>query len=249
MCLLAGALLPAVVASPVQGQARGAETAYDTRAQLQEQEEELEGRIAGIEEDSDFRQRLQRQLSRVRQRLQDGDFRPGDAVEIRVPGADTLSGVFQVETRSRLRVPVIGEIDLSGVLYAEADSVLKAELRRYVRADQIVVRPLKRVAVLGAVGDPGYYDVSPSITLSDLLMRAGGPIQESDLDRLTIRRDGQQLASVQSGLRESSTLVELGVERGDQVRVPAEDQGASLGTVLSVVGALSTLTFAATRIF
>lgn len=246
-CLLAGLSLSLLAAPSLEGQARSGDDPYETRQELRERQRDLEERVAGA--DSDRRQALQRQLQQVRRRLEQGDFRPGDAVEIRVPGSDTLSGVFQIESGARLRMPVIGDVDLGGVLYAEADSVLQSELSRYVRADRIEVRPLKRVAVLGAVGDPGFYDVPPSITISDLLMRAGGPVQSSDLDGLVIRRDGQQLASVQGGLRESATLAELGVERGDQVQVPEESQGAGLGTVLSVVGALSTLTFAATRIF
>lgn len=248
-CLLLGAMLPLGAVSPLEAQARGGESAYESRADLRQQEEDLQERIARIEDDSDFRKRLQQDLARVRRRLREGDFRPGDAVQIRVPGSDTLSGVFQVETDGRLRVPVIGDVDLSGVLYAEADSVLREELSRYVRSDRIEVRPLKRVAVLGAVGDPGYYDVAPSITISDLLMRAGGPTQESDLDELSIQRDGQQVASVAGGLRESATLAELGVERGDQVRVPATGGGSSLGVVLSVIGGVTSVAWAVSRIF
>lgn len=246
-CLLAGLSLSLLAAPSLEGQARSGDDPYETRQELRERQRDLEERMAGA--DSDRRQALQRQLQQVQRRLEQGDFRPGDAVEIRVPGSDTLSGVFQVESGGRLRVPVIGDVDLGGVLYAEADSVLRAELTRYVRTDRIQVRPLKRVAVLGAVGNPGYYDVPPSITISDLLMRAGGPVQSSDLDELEIRRDGRQLASAEGGLRESATLAELGVERGDQVQVPSQESGTSLGTVMSVIGAISTLSFAATRIF
>ncbi len=248
-CLLGAAMLPVVAAQPASAQARGAGSSYETRTELQQELRDLEERLAELEEGSDRRDSVQQQITRMDRRLEQGDFRTGDAVEIRVPRSDTLSGVFQVEPGPRLRVPTIGEIDLDGVLYAEADSVIGEHLRRYVRAERMEVRPLKRVAVLGAVGDPGYYDVPPSITVSDLLMRAGGPTQSSELEKLELRRDGRTLASADKGLRESATLAELGVERGDQVRVPQQSGGTSFGTIMSVVGAVSTLTFAATRIF
>lgn len=248
-CLAGGLLLPLVAAPPATAQAQGAGPAYETRAELEQKREKLEERLVELERGSDRRDSVQQELTRVDRRLEQGDFRPGDAVEIRVPRSDTLSGVFQVDAGPRLRVPTIGSIDLHGVLYAEADSVIGARLSQYVRAERIDVRPLKRVAVLGAVGDPGYYDVPPSMTVSDLLMEAGGPTQSSDLEKIELRRDGRTLASAPKGLRESATLAELGVERGDQIRVPERSGGTSFGAIMSVVGAISGLAFAATRIF
>ena len=246
---LLGGLLLSLAAAPTNGASAQGASAYETRAELRQEARELEGRIEGIDGGSDFRQYLRDRLQRIRRRLERGDFQPGDAVEVRVPGSDTLSGVFQVDTGARLRMPVIGDVDLTGVLYAEADSVLGEELSRYVRSDRIRVRPLKRVAVLGAVGSPGYYDVPPSITISDLLMRAGGPTQSSDLDDLEIRRDGEQIMRSGGGLRESATLADLGVERGDQIQVPSTGTGTGFGTVMTVIGAVTSLTWAATRIF
>ncbi|MFW6193277.1 MAG: polysaccharide biosynthesis/export family protein [Gemmatimonadota bacterium] len=247
VCLLGGLLLPMSVAQPAPAQRSVPD--YESRTSLEEKRSDLERRLSDLDRGSDERARVQEQLAQVRRRLTEGDFRPGDAVEIRVPQSDTLSGVFQVDAGPLLRVPTIGEIDLGGVLYSEADSVIREEMRRYVRSERIDVRPLKRVAVLGAVGDPGYYDVAPSVTISDLLMRAGGPTQGSDLEKLELRRDGRTIASAEKGLRESSTLAELGVERGDQVRIPQQSQGTSFGTIMSVIGAVSTVAFAATRIF
>lgn len=243
--LIGCVLLSLAQAPAAAGQTGAIEPAFDTRAQLRTRAEQLEARIARTGADG-----LREELRQVRRRLEEGDFRPGDAVEIRVPGSDTLSGVFQVEAGGRLALPVIGDVDMSGVLYAEADSVLRVELGRYVRTDRIDVRTLKRVAVVGAVGSPGYYDVTPSITVSDLLMKAGGPIQSSDLDKVEIRRDGQRVASADEGLRESATLAELGVQRGDQIRVPERSgSGSAFGTVMTVLGTATSLAWIAWRVF
>lgn len=247
--LLLGGL--ALWTGELAAQASGA-SPFETRTELQDRAEQVESRLASGEVTSDERRRLERELERVRQRLEEGDFRPGDMVQIRVPASDTLSGTFQVGPERFLRVPTIGRIDLRGLLYAEADSGLTRELGRYIRrsGQRIDVRPLQRVAVVGGVSDPGYYDVPPASTVSDVLMRAGGVTQRSELDKIQIRRDGNTMARAERGeLRESMTLAELGVERGDQLFVPQREDGSRLGTLLSVVGALSTLTFAATRIF
>lgn len=242
-----------VVAAPAELEAqRAGQQAFETRAELQERAEDIEVQLGGGDVSSDEERRLERELQRIRTRLEQGDFRPGDMVQVRVPGSDTLSGTFQVGPERGLRMSPVGRIGLEGVLYAEADSVVAAELRRFVRTDrgEIDVQPLQRVAVVGGVGSPGYYDVAPSATVSDVLMRAGGATQTSELDKIQIRRDGRTLAKAEEGeLRESMTLAELGVERGDQIFVPQSGGGTGFGTIMSVVGAISTLTFAATRIF
>lgn len=246
---LAAGLLPQP--NGLAAQARGA-GAFETRTELQQRVSQIEDRLAGGDLESDRKQQLRQELQRIRQRLREGDFRPGDMVRINVPGSDTLSGTFQVGGDRALRIPAVGSLDLGGVLYAEADSVVARELGRYVRVpnDRIDAQPLKRIAVVGGVGSPGYYDVAPSVTVSDVVMRAGGVTTSSQLEKIQLRRDGRTVASAEEGgLQESMTLAELGTRRGDEIFVPQRGGGTGFGTIMSVVGALSTLTFAATRIF
>lgn len=222
---------------------------YDTRAELQETARQLEGRLETMGADSEDARRIRQRLQRVHERLDEGDFSAGDMVAVRVQGADQLSGTFRVDEGRSLRIPTLGTVDLSGVLYAEADSVVRTFLSEYVKTDRIQVRPLMRVAVLGAVSSPGFYDLSPSATLSDALMEAGGPTSGSNLEEMRLRRDGRTvLRASEGGLPESASLAELAIERGDQLYVP-ERGGSALSTVLSVVGAIGSMGFLITQIF
>ena len=223
---------------------------FDSRDELRDRRQRLEAQLSAAGLASQARDSLQRRLARVERRLSRGDFTPGNIVEIRVPGYDTISGRFQVTPERSLEVPTLEPLDLSGVLFAEADSVIGGWLRQYVRADRIRIRVLQRVAVLGQVGDPGFYDLSPATPLSVAVMAAGGPTQNSALDEIEIRRDGRTIASAKERpIDESASLEELGLERGDQIFVPAESAGFGVGSVISVIGAIGTLSFALTRIF
>lgn len=226
------------------------ERVFDTRTELEERLELLERRLAGVESGSETRDSLQPELVRLERRLRRGDFQPGNIVEIRVPGYDSLSGRFPVGPERELALPRMGTLDLSGVLYAEADSVIGGWLRQYVRADRVRIRPLQRVAVLGEVRSPGFYDLSPATPLSEAVMAAGGPTSSSDLDELEVRRSGRTVLSAdEHPLDESASLEELGVERGDQIFVPRESAGFGFSTVVGAIGALGTVSFAISRIF
>lgn len=223
---------------------------FDTRAELERRRERLESELSAVEAGSGARDSLRRRLTRVERRLRVGDFQPGNIVEIRVPRYDTLSGRFQVTPERSVEVPTIGTLDLEGVLFAEADSVIGGWLRQYVRAENVRIRVLQRIAVLGEVQSPGFYDLSPATPLSEAVMAAGGPTQQSDLDEVEIRRQGRTLANAEGRpLDEATSLEELGLERGDQIYVPRRSQGFGFSSVVGVIGAIGTLSFAISRIF
>lgn len=246
---VAALLLAAAVGLPSTAAAQAGTPTLATREQLDQRSQELEARLqaGGLEQEE--RARLAADLERVRTRLEEGDFRPGDVVSMDVWGNEELSGNFTVDADGRVQLAGLDPVSLDGVLYAEADSVIREHLERYLRDVRVQVRPLKRVAVLGAVSNPGFYDLGPSASVSDALMAAGGPVQNAEMDELELRRDGRNILENRSGEVQAMSLAELGLRRGDQFFVPQRGEGIGFGTVVGIISGLGTAAFGISRLF
>lgn len=209
-------------------------------------------RQSTVEEVRDLHQRIET----IQRRLEEGDFRQGDRVVLRVPADTSLSGTFSVNRFRELELPgSFRNVDLSGVLYSEIDSVARAVVSEYVREPRVRTRVLWPVAITGGVSDPGYYNLAPGTTLSEALMQAGGPTSDAKLKKIAYRRGNRDLlkSRKQAGEQvpvEVITLADLNARAGDELHVPAG--GGGRGTVLQILGAVSGVSgtiFALTRIF
>ena len=98
--------------------------------------------------------------------------------------------------------------------------------------------PLVRIAVLGQVGRPGFYTVPSDVLLSDVVMRAGGPTGNADLNRTVVKRGGEEVISkeaVASALTAGMTIDQLHLAPGDEL-VVGEKPSSSFDTVLKILG-------------
>jgi len=186
--------------------------------------------------------------ARVEQRLQRGDLQPGDVLQVQVWGDSSFSGNYVVSPQRTIQIQGLTEVDLHGVLYSEADSAVAKGLQEILRSPRVRVQSLTRVAVLGAVKNPGFYDLQPTSSVADALMVAGGPQQSADVNNMQLVRNGENvLPDKEPGLT-TMTLADLGVQRGDQLLVPAQGHGLSLQVILGGLGALIGLTYGITRL-
>src|SRR3989442_1452291 len=116
-------------------------------------------------------------------------------------------------------------------------------LAQTLRAPGVRTRASVRLSVQGAVPPPGYYGVPADALLSDALMAAGGTMQEANLPRLRIERNGKPIwegKALQQAIAQGRTLDGAGLVAGDQVIVPRRS-GATAGDVLRLVGVLVTI--------
>ena len=215
-----------------------------TRAELEQRLADNERQLAssggGVEEES----RLAAEAEAIRERLQYGDFRVGDDILLRVEG-EQLPDTVRVEPGQVIDLPVFGQIPVGGVLRSEIEEHLAQELSRFLREPQVRASGLVRVAVLGSVGDPGFYTMPAETVIGDAIMVAGGPSGNANVDQVRIRRGTEEImggGETRVALQRGLTLDQLNFQNGDQITVP-ERRGVLrlLGVVTGIVGSLSFL--------
>lgn len=158
--------------------------------------------------------------SSIRARLQEGDFRVGDHIEVFVRGDTALNNTFSVREGVVLALPNLPEISLAGLLRSEAESRIRSTIATYLRDPDVKVNMLIRVAVLGQVVKPGYYQLASDALLSDALMAAGGPLPSAGSDNLTVRHGGKILwekERVRDFIAGGATLAQIDLHSGDEV--------------------------------
>jgi hypothetical protein len=199
--------------------------------------------------DEDDRRDLQNQISGLAYRLQQGDIWPGDIVDLSVSGEAKWVGMFTVTPNRELELDDIDPLSMEGVLYSEAEESVSLQLARYLREPRVRVQVLKRIGVLGAVGNPGFYEVPGSSLMSDVIMTAGGPDPRADVDKVELRRLGYRLETGRPNMVwQSLSLDQLGVRSGDEMFVP--NQKTPFFTwLMGALGVGLSLLFLWTRIF
>jgi polysaccharide export outer membrane protein len=105
---------------------------------------------------------------------------PGDRLKIQVANLDELSGEFTVAKDGTVSLPLAGDLSVAGKRDVEVAEMLRARLaEQYLQSPQVLVTVIgyqgQRVAVIGAVRSPGFYDIQKQgETILDVITQAGG---------------------------------------------------------------------------
>ena len=185
-------------------------------------------------------------VDRIRERLTRGDFELGDRIVLSVRDEPDLPDTVTVTAGPKISLPLFGDIGLEGVLRSEVESRITEALSVFINDPVVTAQALMRVSVQGAVGQPGFYVVPAEVLLSETLMVAGGPAQNSKLEDLRIERGSTVVMrgdEVQEALRRGLTLDQLNLQAGDQVVLPADQSGSFLGNVGMIAGLVGSLSF------
>jgi polysaccharide export outer membrane protein len=117
---------------------------------------------------------------------------PKDLLEISVFGLDELNKTVRVSEYGKITLPLLGEVDVDGLTKTELERKLSRLLEeKYLQNPQVTVFirefQSKRVSVLGAVENPGPYELLGRQTLLQVISRAGGLSQEAGDEIIVIR--------------------------------------------------------------
>jgi len=109
------------------------------------------------------------------------DYKIGakDLLEIRVFGLDELNTTVRVSEEGKITLPLIGEIEVEGLTKTEVERKLSQLLEeKYLHNPQVTIfireYQSKRVFVLGAVRNPGSYELLGRQKLLQIIAQAGG---------------------------------------------------------------------------
>jgi protein involved in polysaccharide export with SLBB domain len=248
----------AAAAAPLAGQQGSGPSAgrYVTRDDLKALIARLDSAVRSPAYSEGLKARAQAQAAEARSRLADGDFRVGDRLLLTVQGESALTDTFTVGQGSQLLLPLVGPIPLRGVLHAELESYLTAQLVRRIRDPRVEARPMVRVAIEGAVVRPGFYSVPVGALLGDAVMVAGGLVTTARAEDSRVERSGRNVlssAAFRQAMTAGRTLDQLDVRAGDRIVVPERGGGPGVAeTRLRVVTTLLSIpltVFALTQLF
>lgn len=178
------------------------------------------------------------------QDVQADEFHVGDRIALTVEGPQVMSDTVVVRDGLVLRLPGLGDISLVGVKRANIQPYLTQQIGRYIKDPVVHATALVRISVLGQVMRPGFYSVPSDILLSDVIMRAGGPTGNADLNRSEVKRGAEDVVSKDSAaaaFASGLTLDQLHMAPGDQLII-GEKPNSSLDTILKVLGVAVPLT-------
>lgn len=156
-----------------------------------------------------------------------GQLQVGDRVALTIEGPLAFSDTLVVRDSSILRVPNLADISVAGVRRADIQTYLTQQIAKYVRGAVVHATALIRISVMGQVGRPGFYSMPSDILLSDVVMRAGGPTPQADLNKTVVKREGTTVlgtGSVKTALASGATLDQLAIAPGDEVVVGEKSQ-------------------------
>lgn len=145
----------------------------------------------------------------------------------------------RVTNEGMITLPLLGDIAVAGLTTSAVERVLRERYDEYLYDPQVGVYVKEfrsqRVSVLGAVRNPGVFQLSAPKTLGDLLALAGG-ITERASSRLHIYRQGDQDRQTHVvdllAFASNPGLVNIPVQPGDVINVPQSGMFFVHGAVL-----------------
>jgi protein involved in polysaccharide export with SLBB domain len=206
--LLSACVALATIGSPAPGQ---------TSAGLLKSRDELTAAAAQAEQSG-----KSLEAAAIRQRLRDGDFQVGDRIVLTFFSDARHTDTLVVRDGRIIDLPGAAELPLTGLLRSELKDRVTAEVLKYVKAQEVDVTPLTRIAVLGEVMHPGYFAFRSDVPITDAIMLAGGLTPTAAIERTVVKRAsrpyrsaGETRRAVAGGL----TLDQFGLSGGDELVV------------------------------
>ncbi len=101
-------------------------------------------------------------------------LRPGDIIRIGVWPDAALNGEFAVEETGLVYLPFLGAVQVVGMPLDRLRKQLRDGYAEIMKEPVVTITPLFNVGVSGGVGRPGNYQITPTETIMDVILMAGG---------------------------------------------------------------------------
>jgi polysaccharide export outer membrane protein len=118
---------------------------------------------------------------------------PSDVLSVTVWKEPTLSGGILVRPDGMISLPLLGDVQASGLTPLELKAQITTQLRKFVQDPNVsvVVSQIhsKMIYMLGEVGKKGPIEMSPGMTLLEAIGSAGGITEFANAKKMYILRD------------------------------------------------------------
>jgi polysaccharide biosynthesis/export protein len=173
-------------------------------------------------------------------------LQPGDMLRLKIWREPDLSGEFAVDEQGMAVLPRLGETRVTGMPAEQLKQQLVNQYREYLNNPSIEVTPLHRIAIVGAVRNPGIYRVEPSVTIGDVVNLAGGGTQQSKPNVIELRRGSDRR---ELDIKKHPELASVTLLSNDQVYVPERSWLKQNATwfVSTLIGIAGTTAYLVTR--
>jgi len=157
------------------------------------------------------------------------DYRlgPGDKLRVEVYKDAQLSQSLQIRPDGKITLPLVGDLEASGLTPLELRDKLTEALREYVTNPVVTVIVVEAVPplvyVIGEVGNPGSIPLNGPLSVLQALAMAGGFRDFADTKKIQIlRRTGRGQQRIAFNYKEAlaATGPPMMLQPGDTVVVP-----------------------------
>jgi polysaccharide export outer membrane protein len=153
---------------------------------------------------------------------------PEDVLEISVWKNPELSRTVPVRPDGKVSLPLVNDIQASGLTPIDLRDQVTAKLSEYIPAPEVsvIVREVhsRKVTVAGAVKLPGRYELKSTMTVLEVIALAQGLTDFASRDRIVIlRQNGQKTDRIPFNYRKISDAAQQDnflIRPGDIVFVP-----------------------------
>lgn len=160
------------------------------------------------------------------------DYKIGtkDLLEIRVFELPELNQTVRVAEDGSVSLSLIGKVKVAGLTAQELEKKLSSLLdEKYTKASHVTVfiKEYQKVAVFGAIGKPGNYELVGPTTLLQLISQAGGvtPAALGEVFVFRQGRDGQKTKitiNLQDLVFKGDASLNIDLQPNDVVNIPVD---------------------------
>ncbi len=154
-----------------------------------------------------------------------------DLLEIKVYELPELNQTVRVAEDGTVSLAVIGKVQASGLTAQELERKLAAILdEKYTKNAHVtvIIREHQKIAVIGAVGRPGLYEIAGQTSLLQILSEAGGLTpqagKEIHIMRQTESGEKERLITNVDRLMKQSNDANIILQPKDEIIVPFDQQ-------------------------
>lgn len=147
---------------------------------------------------------------------EDVKIRPGDQIALRIDREPDLGGTFTVAEDGSVVLPRLGNTVVTDISAQALQDTLTAAYSVYLREPKIEAVVLRRIGVQGEVRRPDVYMVDLTVTLRELLAKAGGVTEAGNPNKIFIIRGNERIRVAQDA---SARFRAAELRSGDQILI------------------------------